>query len=509
MTNPARTEISIARDRTAGPDDGSDADIRAGIGVGIGVGAQANARRTGLLLVVVLSAQLMSVLDLNIVNVALPTIRATMRTSAGVLQLIVAGYVIAYAVLLVTGARLGDRYGQPRLFRIGMAVFTVASLACGLAWAAGPLIGFRFAQGIGAALMVPQVMTLIQRAFPSGQRARALGLWAAVIAAGTVVGQVAGGVLVSADLFGAGWRSVFLVNVPIGLAVLVLGRRILPSNERNPGRSLDIPGLVVFSLAVLLLVVPLVLGREQGWPPYVWLALGASAVLFGCFVVVERKASAPLFPGPVLRAPGMLPAALALLLTMTAIGGFMFSLSVHLQGGLGHSALGAGLLFLPAGAGIAVAGLNHRRLPERWRKPTMPLGSAAMMLSAVALGVLLWGGADIGVPALVLFTVNGLGAGVAFSPLMNHALTYVPTRLAADASGLLTTTVQLGQVTGVATIGTLFLSRVQGPGATGSGTAVGWALVACGAASLLALVAVVRSLRTGTRSAADQGSRPE
>ncbi|NEB80495.1 MFS transporter, partial [Streptomyces sp. SID14478] len=192
----------------------------------------------GRLLAVVLAAQFMAVLDVFIVNVAAPTIRTDLDASGAALQLVVAGYTITYAVLLITGARLGDLFGHRRAVLGGLAVFTAASLACGLAQSGGQLIAFRMLQGVGSALMIPQVLSLIQRHFAGEARTRALGAYAAVLAVGAAAGQVLGGVLVSADLFGTGWRAVFLVNVPVGLALLALGRRELPRDgARRAGRA--------------------------------------------------------------------------------------------------------------------------------------------------------------------------------------------------------------------------------------------------------------------------------
>ena len=242
--------------------------------------------RPGPLLAVLLLGQFMAILDVAIVNVAAPTLRSDLHASGAGLQLSIAGYTISYAVLLITGARLGDRFGHGRVFRAGLIGFTAASLLCGLAPTTGALIAFRLVQGVGAAAMMPQVMSLIQRNFAGQARARALSLYSAVIACGSVIGQVLGGVLVSADLFGTGWRPVFLVNVPIGVVLLVLAGRVLPADRGERARKLDPAGVLTLSVAVLLLVVPLVLGHEENWPVWGWVSLGASAVAFAGFVVV-------------------------------------------------------------------------------------------------------------------------------------------------------------------------------------------------------------------------------
>src|SRR5262245_28531295 len=241
------------------------------------------------LLAILLTGQFMAVLDVSIVNVAIPTIRTDLNATGAALQLIVAGYTIAYAVLLITGARLGPILGFRRSFIAGLAVFTAASLACGLAPTSELLIVARVVQGAGAALMVPQVFSLIQRSFDGAGRARALSLWAAVIALGVLVGQVLGGVLVTLDIAGTGWRPVFLVNVPIGIALVAASLAYLPRDRREVARPLDLAGLIALAASVLLLVVPLVLGHEEGWPTWVFVSFAASAVVFVGFALIERS----------------------------------------------------------------------------------------------------------------------------------------------------------------------------------------------------------------------------
>src|SRR6266536_3176248 len=221
-------------------------------------------RRRWLMLAVLITGQFMALLDVTIVNVAIPTIHAKLNASGAAIQLVVAGYTITYAMLLITGARLGDLRGHRNVFLAGLGTFTLASLACGLAPSTGTLVTARFVQGAGAALMVPQIFTVIQRQFVGAARARALSVYAAALATGAAAGQVLGGLLVSADLFGTSWRPVFLVNVPVGIAVAVLVPRLVPADAPG-GRRLDLAGLATGSAAVLLVVLPLVLGREECW----------------------------------------------------------------------------------------------------------------------------------------------------------------------------------------------------------------------------------------------------
>ncbi|MFI9582131.1 MFS transporter [Streptomyces sp. NPDC052236] len=480
--------------------------------------------RPRLLLATVLTGQFMALLDTFIVNVAAPTIRTEFDASGAALQLIIAGYTISYAVLLITGARLGDLLGHRRAYLGGLVLFTGASLACGLAVDTGQLIAFRLVQGAGAALMIPQVLSLIQRNFAGEGRARALGAYAAILATGAVAGQVVGGVLVSADLFGSSWRPAFLVNVPIGLALLALGARVLPKDwpqgrrkdkqgDRRDGRregrrvetappvrGFDVPGLVLLAAAVSLFTVPLVLGQEQDWPVWSWLSLAASAALFALFLAYEsrlaRRGGAPLIAPRVLRIPGMGRAVLRITLAMAMNAGFLFTLTLHVQGGLGHSALRAGLMFAPAALIFGVVGLTWRHWPAVLRKALVPGGFTLAAISFVAVGRLLRDGGDGGLWLYVAFMGFGAGLALAYSPTLTGALATVRQEDAADASGLLVTVTQLGQVIGVAAFGTLFLNRQTVPGAQGSAEALWACALALATASILGAVAgLVRNRR--------------
>jgi MFS family permease len=431
--------------------------------------------RPGLVLAIVLVGQFMAVLDASIVNVAAPSIHASLRASGAGLQLIVAGYTIAYAVLLVTGARLGDIIGHRRMFLAGLVVFTLASLGCGLAASAGFLVGLRFLQGAGAAIMIPQVLSLIQRTHAGPARARAMSSYSAVLAGGAVVGQLVGGLLISANLFGSGWRPVFLVNVPIGAVLLVAGARALPHGRGEPGRTVDLPGLALLTPAVLAFVLPLVLGQPEHWPAWGWLAMAASAPLVFAFARVERRVAAaggtPLIPGRVLEVPGVPVAIAALFTVMTIFSGFFFTLALHLQDGLGYSALRAGLTFAPTAAAFALVSLNWRRLPARWHGALIIGGFVAFGSGIAALAALLRAGGSGGAGLYLTGALAGAGMAAAFSPLMTRVLLRVPVELAADATGVVVTVNQLGLLIGVATFGTLYLNlagRLPGHAALGA-----------------------------------------
>jgi MFS family permease len=429
------------------------------------------------LLAVVLAALFMALLDVFIVNVAAPTIGSELHASGAELQLVVAGYTITYSVLPITGARLGDRFGHGRVHLAGMALFTAASLACGLAQGATELIVFRLIQGAGSAVMIPQVLSLIQRNFVGEARMKALGAYSAVLAVGAAAGQILGGVLVSADLFGTGWRPVFLVNVPVGVVLLIVGRRVLPrdrGSEQRRGRGLDLPGLVLLGAAVSLFTVPLVLGQEEDWPLWSWLSLAVAAVLFTVFCRYEarlaRSGGDPLIAPRVLRHPGMGLAVLRIMAVMAVNAGFLFVLTLHVQGGLGYSALRAGLTFAPTAVVFGVVGLTWRRWPAAWQRALTPAGFLLTALAVAGVGLALDGGGDGGVWVYMAYAGVGVGLALAFSPTLTRALATVRPEDAADASGLLATVTQLGQLTGVAAFGTLFLNRLESLGAFGAYT---------------------------------------
>src|SRR6266702_308134 len=420
--------------------------------------SQRPARSLWAALAVVLTGQFMAVLDASVVNVAAPSIHASLHTSGAGLQLVIAGYVITYAVLLVTGARLGDILGHRRMFLAGLAVFTLASLGCGLATSTGVLVTLRFIQGAGAAAMIPQVLSLIQRTFTGAARGRPMRLYAAVLAGGAVVG----GVLVSADLLGGTWRPVFLLNVPIGVLLFLAGLRTLPNGRGEPGRTLDLAGVATLTPAVLALILPLVLGQSEHWPAWGWACLAGSGVLFAVFVMVERRAAArggaPLIPGRLLRLHGTAAGIAALFCVMAVFGGFFFVLALHLQGGLGDSPMRAGLTFAPAGLAFAVVSLNWQRLPAGRPGGVSITGFAVYGAGLLLLTAVLHGGGHGGTWLIVALVLAGGGMAAAFSPLMTAVVTRVPVSDAADATGVIVTVNQLALVVGVATFGTLYLN---------------------------------------------------
>ena len=449
-----------------------------------------------LMLAALLGGQFMALLDAFVVNVALPSIGAGLHASGAALQLVVGGYAAAYAMLLITGARLGDLYGRRRMYLLGVVMFTAASLACGLAPDSGVLIVARCLQGAAAAVMVPQIMSVIQLRFEGAARATALSAWGVVLATGAVVGVILGGVLVSADLLGATWRPVFLVNVPFGVLLAVLVPRVVPADpprarHTGPGsRRLDLRGLAIAGPAVCLIVLPLVLGRELGWPAWTLGCVVAGLLLAVAFAGFERAVAArggdPLLNLGVLRAPGLAAGLGTLLAVMAGYGGFLFVFTLHLQAGLGQSPLRAGLSYIPMAGTFGLVGYFWRRLPARLHPVLVPTGLALVASAYLGVAVAVRSGSAGGPLLWLALAVAGVGLGLAIPPLLTQSLVGVPVSQAADASGLVTTAAQLSQVIGIAGFGTVYLSLAQRTGvpAVASGNAL------AGTATLLALLAL-------------------
>ncbi len=438
----------------------------------------------------------MSLLDISIVNVAIGPLRAGLHASGAQLQLIVSGYVMTYAVLLITGARLGGRLGHRTVFRAGLAGFVLASAACGLAPSATLLIVCRLVQGTAAAFMLPQVMSLIQICFPAGpRRASALGWYGLVLALGTVSGQLLGGVLLQWGIAGLDWRTVFLVNVPVGLVLLWISGRALPRHTRVPRTGLDVPGTILLGAIIGLLVVPLVLGHENGWPLWGFIAWGAAALLIPVFVLVESSGAAPVIPGDLMRTPGLLTGLVVVVVTIAGYAAYLFAFAVHLQTTLRLSPLQTGLTFLPLAVGFAASSLACPRLPARISRSLIPTGLLLCVISFLGIGQITADGQRPGVALLLLFVLVGLGQGFAITPVMGLALSRVPITRAGEASGVLSCAFQLAQVIGVAGIGSGFLSAADRSGTASAARMVCVVI----AAVLLVGVLAARRLLTATR----------
>ncbi|MGP4012268.1 MFS transporter [Streptomyces sp. 4N124] len=424
----------------------------------------------GLGLLTVLLGAALPLIDFFIVNVALPTIGQDLAASESVLELVVSGYGLAYAVLLVLGGRLGDLFGRRRLFLGGMAAFGLTSLACGLAPTAWTLVAARVAQGVASAAMLPQVLATIQAATSGPRRAKAMGLYGATAGLSMVAGQILGGVLVAADLWGTSWRAVFLVNVPVVLLGLVLAARAVPETRSQHPEPIDAPGTVLLAASLLALLAPLTEGRAAGWPLWTWLSLAAFPLLAGAFYAVERRADrqgrTPLVP-PSLFALTSLRRGLVMIVPFSiGFSGFMFVIAVALQQGAGRGPVAAGLALAPMAVVFFFTSLAGPRLVTRYGTRVVTAGAGLQAVGVALMALAAWRSwPDLGIVELLPgAAIAGAGQALQLPIIFRVVLSEVPTARAGVGSGVMITTQQSALALGVATLGTLFLSLVPGLG---------------------------------------------
>ena len=414
-----------------------------------------------------MAGQFVANVDTAIVNVATPSIGETLHASGAELQLTVSCYVLAMAMLLITSARLGTLYGYRRLFIAGLSVFTVASLACGLAPNATTLIIARIVQGVGASLMVAQVITGIQRMFTGKERGGAIGAYTITLSLSAVLGQILGGVLVTANLFGTAWRPIFLVNVPIGIAIIAVAWRIMPHDEHTGDArgALDLGGVGLLSIAMLLFVLPLTIGRESGWPAWTIVSLIACAPIFASFVYRQNALAAsggsPLVHLSLFGSAPVTIGIISLVCSRMSYFALLFVLALYLQVGLGESALTSGLALVLWVACYGVSGVVYPRLPPAISKWAAAYGC---LISACAFaGNSIAAAHHWGITVLILFLgCSGFGFGMLSTAMMGLLTTIVDQKHGADLSGVLSTSQPLSNVMGVALFGSLYLMIATG-----------------------------------------------
>ena len=407
---------------------------------------------------------LLPLIDFFIVNVALPTMRTDLHASEAMLELVVSGYSTAYAVLLVLGGRLGDALGRRRLFMIGMTLFTLTSLLCGLAPNATGLVIARVLQGASAAMMVPQTLSTIQATGDPASRSRALGWFGATAGLAAVAGQLLGGVLVSADIAGTGWRAIFFVNVPVGIIGLALAGRFIPETKAQRYHHIDVTGTVLLGATLVSVLLPLTEGRALGWPIWSIVLLIAAPILLAVFVVAERKlehrGGSPLVPLSILQHRSMRRGLLLMVPFMATFSAFMFIYALTFQGVLGFSPIKAGLAMAPLAVTFLGTSLATTPLVARYGRAVIGAGAAIQLVGLVTLMLTLlawWPGLSV-LDLAPGLAIMGAGQGLVMSPLMRVVLSDVPVESAGAGSGVLTTTQQTALALGVATIGGAYLS---------------------------------------------------
>jgi MFS family permease len=415
---------------------------------------------------IVVSGMFMIGLDFFGVNVALPATSADLHAGAAAVEFFVSGFSLAYAACMLTAGRLGDLYGRRRVFATGMALFTLASLAAGLAPTAGVLIAARVVQGVGAAAMTPQMLAILNTSFTGRERVRAFTAFALSMGISATFGQLVGGVLIHLDLAGLGWRSIFLVNVPVGAVSLSLMRSHIPESLGTGRQNLDLIGAVLGSCGLVAVILPLVEGREQGWPAWSWACLASSIPLLAAFARrqnrMERSGRAPLISLRLFRERAFTVGIVIILGFFTAMASFMLVLALYLQDGHGVSPLTAGEIFSGLGVGYVPAAFAAPRIAARLGKHALTLGALV-----VAAGYALLAGtvSVIGVSGPAPWMMIGLcvaGAGMALfaNPVTPTVLAGIAPSHAAAAAGVLSTAQEGGNALGVAGIGVIFFGAL-------------------------------------------------
>ncbi len=455
---------------------------------------QAPASRSWSTLTVLMFGTFMFVLDFFIVNVALPSIQQGLHASEGAVEWVVAGYTISTAVLLVTGGRLGDQFGRRRVFSVGLAIFVATSAACALAPDPAVLVAARVAQGVGAALMAPNILSILGVVYTGPARVRAISIYGMVMGLAATSGQLIGGILIRADVGGLGWRTIFWINVPLGVAALLAAPRLVPESRDGHGSRLDLTGVTLITACLVAVVLPLVEGRQAGWPAWSWAALAAAVPLAIAFGVHQRRKAdrggVPLL-NPRIFAAWPLRAGL---LTQTAFwcqqAASYLVLGLYLQQGRGLSPLAAGGVFTFLAAGYLLTSFRAPALTMRFGRSVIAIGAVTAALGDVALYLATAHGGPVSwvFPGLLLL---GAGQGLCITPLTTTVLSHAEPATAGSVAGALSTAQQVGNSVGVAVTGVLFF------GALGQGYGLAFERSTLQMAALLLVVAALTRLMPG------------
>ena len=416
---------------------------------------------------IVLTGTFMVVLDFFIVNVALPSMQSDLHASAGSVEWVVAGYSLTSAVFLITGSRLGDRYGRRLLFAAGLALFTLASAGCGIAPSATALVVARLAQGVGAAALMPNVLALIAALYEGPDMLRALSAYGMVMGLAAVGGQLLGGALLAADPAGLEWRAVFLINVPVGLGALALVRSLVPESRSETGGSIDVTGTALVTVAVTAIVLPLVEGQARGWPLWTWMSLAVAPLLLAAFALQQRRLAAndgePMLAPTLFRSRAFTAGLAGQLVFWCGQASFFLILALYLQQGRGLSPLDCGLVFTIMAAAYLATSMRAPTLTATHGRRVLAFGALALaaghalLLGAVAL-VGTGGSVFALVPGLLL---AGAGMGLGITPLATLVMGSAPAEHVGSVSGVLATAQNIGSAIGVAAIGAIFYGALH------------------------------------------------
>lgn len=423
-----------------------------------------------LIVAVMLAAEIMDLLDSTIVNVGGPSLEQSLGSDSVGLQWVIGGYALSLGAGLIVGGRLGDRYGRRRMFLIGVVCFTLASLLCALAPTIGVLITLRLAQGVAAAILLPQGLGLLRESFSGTELARVFGVFGPVFGLGGILGPIIGGGLIQSDLFGLGWRLVFLVNVPIGIAVTIVAWRILPRRAGDRTIAVDLVGAGIVIVSSALLVLPLNQGQSQGWPPWTWVSLVAAAAGFFLFTVQQRRAATrgatPLVVPSIFRRPAYTLGLGGIALFFCGVVGSQLVLTLFLQVGHRFSAGEAGLGNLPVAIGTAIGGaVSGAVLADKLGRGVLQIGGVVQLAGAALLSVELGATGSFSIWQIVLGVgLAGVGSGLVISALFNIILAAVDAPELGSASGVLSAVQSIAGSVGVAVFGSVFFNRFAAAG---------------------------------------------
>ena len=429
---------------------------------------QAGYPRRWLAAIVLIVGALMDMIDVTIVNVALPSIRRDLHASATQLEWVVSGYMLAFAAALIIAGNLGDKFGRKRVFLAGAALFGLASLAAGLSGSGAELIAARVVQGAAAAAMAPQVLATFRAIFGRQERGKAFGVYGAMLGFASAIGLVLGGVLTDANLFGWGWRSVFYVNVPVAVAALIAGARLVPETKDPGARRPNLPGAVLLPGSLVAIVYPLLEGRQLGWPAWVWPLMAAGVAGLVVLGLIEARrtstAVAPLLRAGLFRVPAFAAGLGVQLAFFGGMQGFFIAFALWLQAGEHFSPLKAGLTAVAFSVGSFIAAPVAVPLAQKAGRRILA-GGAVLMVAGIG-GVAL-AAPHVGVngspwPIVPGLVVAGAGLALLVIPLVNVVLAAVPAEVAGGASGLFSTAQQLGGALGVALLGSVFFGYLNG-----------------------------------------------
>jgi EmrB/QacA subfamily drug resistance transporter len=435
----------------------------------------------------VIIADVMDLLDATIATLAGPSIRADLGGSDTTLQWVLAAYTLAFAVGLLTSARLGDIVGRRPMFIAGMAGFTLFSLLCGLAPSAGLLITFRVLQGLFGAVMIPQGLAMVKQSFPPEDLQKAFIPFGPIMGLSAVLGPIIAGFLINADLFGTGWRMIFLINVPVGLLGTYIAWRYLPDVPRDPGARLDPVGSLLVTVASAALIFPLVQGRELDWPAWTFVMMAAGVLLFVVFAWSERRSHSPVIEPSLFTHRGFVAGVVFLGTFFIAMVGTGLVMNLFLQLGLGFTPRHAGVVQTPYALGIAIgAGLSGALLGPKLGRHVLHLGLAIAALGMAGFALVVGSGDVTGWDLTVPFLVTGFGSGLIFAPLFDIVLADLGDHEVGTGSGLLNAMQQFCGALGVAVLGTLFFRWLPEKGWYDATETVTWVAIGCYGVSFLA-----------------------